>query len=37
MILRGNMVFIYYGGADKVVGVAMVKLSALLNMLKTQV
>ena len=35
MILRGNMVFIYYGGADKVVGVAMVKLSALLNMLKS--
>jgi predicted GH43/DUF377 family glycosyl hydrolase len=34
MVVRGNTVFIYYGGGDKVVGVATVKLSALISMLK---
>jgi predicted GH43/DUF377 family glycosyl hydrolase len=33
-IVRRGTVYIYYGGGDKVVGVAMVKLEALLDMLK---
>jgi len=33
MVVRGDTVFIYYGGADKVVGVATMKLSIILNSL----
>ncbi len=33
-VVRKGLVYIYYGGGDKVVGVATVKLSALLRMLK---
>ncbi|MEN9523944.1 MAG: hypothetical protein RL536_13 [Candidatus Parcubacteria bacterium] len=35
LVIRGGTVYIYYGAADKVVGVATIKLSVLLNMLKT--
>ncbi len=34
MVVRGGAVYIYYGGADKVVGVATIKLAELLDMLK---
>ncbi len=33
-VVRNGLVYIYYGGGDKVVGVATVKLSALLGMLE---
>ncbi len=33
MILKGDLLYIYYGGADKVVGVATMKLSILLGAL----
>lgn len=33
MILKGDLLYIYYGGADKVVGVATMKLSILLSAL----
>lgn len=33
MIVRGDTVYIYYGGADRVVGVATMKLSIILNAL----
>ncbi len=33
MVLKGDMLYIYYGGADKVVGVATMKLSILLQAL----
>lgn len=33
MVLKGNLLYIYYGGADKVVGVATMKLSVLLSAL----
>jgi predicted GH43/DUF377 family glycosyl hydrolase len=33
MIARNNKLFIYYGGADKVVGVATIKLSNIINVL----
>lgn len=34
MVVRGGVIYIYYGGADKVVGVATIKLAELLEMLK---
>jgi predicted GH43/DUF377 family glycosyl hydrolase len=33
MVLKGDLLYIYYGGADKVVGVATMKLSILLGAL----
>lgn len=33
MVIRGGVVYIYYGGADLVVGVATIKLEALMEML----
>ena len=33
-VVRNGLIYIYYGGGDKVVGVATVKLSALLGMLR---
>jgi predicted GH43/DUF377 family glycosyl hydrolase len=33
MVLKGDTLYIYYGGADKVTGVATMKLSVLLNSL----
>jgi len=33
MILKGDLLYIYYGGADKVVGVATMKLSVVLSAL----
>lgn len=34
MVVRGGTAYIYYGGADKVVGVATIKVAELLDMLK---
>ena len=34
LVVRGGVVYIYYGGADSVVGVATIKLVELLAMLK---
>jgi predicted GH43/DUF377 family glycosyl hydrolase len=33
MILKGDLLYIYYGGADKVIGVATIKLSIILGAL----
>ncbi len=33
-VVRNGMVYVYYGGGDKVVGVAMVKLEDVMNMLR---
>ncbi|NVN96768.1 glycosidase, partial [Candidatus Nomurabacteria bacterium] len=33
MILKGDLLYIYYGGADKVTGVATMKLSVMLDAL----
>ncbi|MBU6426956.1 hypothetical protein KGQ27_01825 [Patescibacteria group bacterium] len=35
LVVRGNTAYIYYGAADSVVGVATVKVSAILKMLET--
>ncbi len=35
LVVRGGTVYVYYGGADYVVGVATIKMNALLEMLKT--
>ena len=35
MVVRGGTAYIYYGGGDSVIGVATIKMSALLDMMRT--